>query len=282
MLPPPTLWKELARWLDRVNGGARGISTIRPHPRHTYIGYPLSQALFRQSDRNRLSYLFDRLGFEPHGGTDETRPTAAELVANYRLWAPSKTNLSPGAQLLAKDETFIGLLEDILVDALARWDGSLRGRQGERRARFVVALEVGLHFAVGFIAQRPEGFPVEFITPDLDPPGCLKSTVPGWYNQSRVELTESRLKEGFEAPQNGFALEYRPSEVVPLQETLEVGCWTSVRSVSAGRPHYVLAALSAQERLEQFLHAHAEVGWAQDRRSRLLPSGWLLYRGHRH
>jgi len=57
----PVLWRQLEWWLDVHHRGALGHSTIREHHFYTKIGFALSQALFRESDRRQLSEFYRSL-----------------------------------------------------------------------------------------------------------------------------------------------------------------------------------------------------------------------------
>ena len=55
----------LDEWLTLHKGHFRGVSTISAHPQPAHVGYPLSQVLFRQSDRRQLTRFFRMYGLRP-------------------------------------------------------------------------------------------------------------------------------------------------------------------------------------------------------------------------
>ena len=65
-IPVVNMWRDLHEWLGE-RAGAAGISTIRDHPELTRIGFPLSQALIRRSDRAALTRFFEALDIRNAG-----------------------------------------------------------------------------------------------------------------------------------------------------------------------------------------------------------------------
>ena len=60
------LWAALNEWLERLEGN-RGLPTAAPVG-HVHVGLPMSQALVRRTDRERLSAMFVlSAGLAPHG-----------------------------------------------------------------------------------------------------------------------------------------------------------------------------------------------------------------------
>ncbi len=58
------LWGSLNSWLERLEGN-RGLPTAYADG-HAHIGLPLSQALVRETDRDKFSELFASYGLTPH------------------------------------------------------------------------------------------------------------------------------------------------------------------------------------------------------------------------
>src|SRR6266540_4111863 len=149
----PMMWRHLDWWLDYQKRGRLGASTIGEHYFYVNIGYALSQALFRESDRQQLTQFFRWLGLRPG---DSIGP--AELLSYYRAWAPG-SNLSRGARTMAQDAHFAEQLERILTLAFGAWDGRVRDEAGRRAAEIVITLCLGTRPTMGLAAECPEGFP---------------------------------------------------------------------------------------------------------------------------
>lgn len=110
-------WKDLDAWLQRSEG-SRGISTIVEHPRLKKIGYPLSQALVRESDRRTLRQFFKR------AGVDRRPVPGKELAAALVNWATDgRSGLSARFRSLIAAPGERALLARILEAEAQAWDG---------------------------------------------------------------------------------------------------------------------------------------------------------------
>ena len=71
------LWGSLTEWLEAVEGN-RGLPTAYTET-HAHIGLPLSQALVRHTDRQRLEDLFVLNGLAPHSSLPAWRWTSSSM-----------------------------------------------------------------------------------------------------------------------------------------------------------------------------------------------------------
>jgi len=270
----PWLWQQLAKWLDGVQQGGLGKSTITPHPTWTVIGYSLSQALFRRSDRDKLFRFFQWFGLKPGSAFD-----ARELLAYYRLWTVN-SNLSAGAKRMAEDPGFEPQLLNLLDDLAKSWDGGTIDELGRREAQIHVALDFSEQ-ALGtlwLLAERPGRTPEEVEVRDGGgDPIRLRSQHAGWFDQDLITLKTGSLDRGLALTGEGLSLKLTPSPVYVLAEDDSVGFYTSQSKTESRREYFVLAKADLENRLDAYLTRHAAAGWQAHRPSNL-PTGWLARR----
>ena len=121
------LWGSLNYWLDVVQRGKRGIGTAFSIGTQKHIGFPLSQALIRSTDRKKLPRLFRKKGFSAFESVVESdmEPVLDEWVnaeehtfGSFR--APSKPFKRLWEQAEAKEK-----ICTVVCRELESWDGSV-------------------------------------------------------------------------------------------------------------------------------------------------------------
>lgn len=267
----PGLWEQLKWWLDTENEGRLGRCTVEKDPWWTIIGYALSQALFRESDRQQLTELFRRIGLEP--GEDIE---SEELLQRFKAWAPGSP-LSEGAKHMAADARYNDRLSGILADEASRWDGVLRDERGRKIGALVLAYEPSPRPVYTIAAERPAGFPSDASYGTNGFERRLTESVDGWYGE--VWPLEPRwLDEGLRLDAGAFVLQYRPAPVVPLARNRVLGCWASVVRIEPGEKYIVLADHAHSAPVESFLSDHALDEWKRAEAA-FAPPGWTLFTG---
>jgi hypothetical protein len=274
-------WTDLNEWLER-NEGELGLPTARSHPWFRHIGYPLSQCLLRNTDRQKLPDFFHWEGLSP--GEDVS---SEELVPRLKLWATRTTctfSEHGRAILSSGDDRLIRQAAEMVVAELKLWDGGSIDTEGRRSARIELRLEVrrgGRLFKCELCPQAPDGFPeglyqAESVSVDL-------ARLPGanWFEPLLDELLEETLLSGLVIRKDQYALQFRPTPVIPLREHIELGGWVSCGRVNMSERHIVLCGGDHRERIEDYLTKHAESGWEQAPGSQGLPSGWICFRNVR-
>ena len=121
------LWGSLNYWLDTVHNGQYGVGTAHSIGNHKHVGYPLSQALIRSTDRKKLPRLFRRNGFPAFSSVIENdiEPIINEWVSadehafgSYK--APSKPFIRLWEQFDAREK-----MCTLICRELESWDGSV-------------------------------------------------------------------------------------------------------------------------------------------------------------
>jgi len=270
----PWLWQQLAKWLDRVQGGRLGKSAITEHPSLKLIGYSLSQALFRRSDRDKLFRFFQWFGLKP-GATFDPR----ELLAYYRVWIVN-SNLSAGAKRMAQDSGFEPQLLSLLDDLAKSWDGGTIDELGRREGQIHVALDFSEEplGALWLLAERPRRIPAEVELRDSGGNQLrLRGEHDGWFDGDLITLKAGNLDKGVALTGDGLSLKLTPSPVYVLAEEDSVGFYTSQSKTETRREYFVLAKADLEDRLDAYLTRHASAGW-QAHRPANLPLGWVARR----
>jgi hypothetical protein len=267
----PGLWQQLTWWLDDHHQGRFGRSTVEDDPWWTIIGYALSQALFRESDRQHLTDLFRKIGLVPQ---EQANPR--ELLQYFKAWAPGSP-LSPGAKHMAADERYDERLTAILVDEASRWDGVLRDERGRKLGSLVLAYEPTPRPTYMIAAERPLGFPEQAAFVGNGASRLLTASIEGWYRET-WPLDQEWLTHGLRLEADELVLAYRPTPVVPLARNRVLGCWASVSRVEPGEKYVVLVDKRYAEAVETFLCNHARDEWKREADA-FAPPSWVLFTG---
>lgn len=272
----PWLWTELKSWLNALNHGDFGISTIIGNENFANIGYALSQALFRTADRQRLTHFFQWIDLKPGEAI-----AAAELLALFRSWAPRRSGVHSGVLKMAESEMFADQLAGILETEAHHWDGGLRDEAGRSLGRILVGAQLFPKPKLALIAQCPSGFPDQATFVARGGRSLtLSKAADGWYGEIPVDsaFVVEALRTGLKLESGGFALEYKADRVVPLAENTDVGYWASTRQVHPGDPHWILADRQLSNEVASYLQRHAQTGWGLYERAEVLAPGWTLFR----
>lgn len=267
-----SLWGHLAWWLNDYKAGNLGLSSVPAHPNPAYIGYALSQALFRSSDRQRLTHFFLALDLAPQASIE-----AAELLTYFRAWS-QRSHLSPGAREMARRDEYKEVLAGILMAEWKRWDGSLRDERGRRLGQILISLDLYLRPRLAFVAERPRGFPAQarFDFGEARGGVALSAATDDFYSELPFEVSANALDTGLRAQFEGFALGLTSGPIVPFRQHKGLGCWASVRQLVPGEQHWVLAREDHAAMIRDYLREAAMAG-AREAQG-VAPKGWTFFR----
>ncbi|WP_141823321.1 hypothetical protein [Humibacillus xanthopallidus] len=219
------MWRELHDWMCRSDGEF-GISTVRSHPHWTNIGYPLSQALVRASDKALLTRFFAAIGVADRGV-----PAEAALLSYLRLWAVRHQTLSDTLRTALEDESLSAMLAPIIAGLAASWDGHVVTPEGRRHldVRLVLDLDDWQGQWVLAGAMQPAGMALsgrvggrECSTPVKPPAFGQYATLAG-----APVPTGAAVEEGFRLHGDGVTAEFHASRLVALRQDAEAGGWVS-------------------------------------------------------
>jgi hypothetical protein len=284
------LWRSLTDWLELLEGN-RGLPTAFAAG-HAHIGLPLSQALVRHTDRERLHHAFELYGLAPHSSLPPAEMEA--LLGEWMSRTPCPASNS-FERLWKHHKSARDRIIEVARYELESWDGVADARDSGsprtsdtvrllavRRGFPRVRLDLGLA-----VPARTGGSTdlLDLLDPDDDVVGEVDfvATSSGWLtlaDPASVEaasmlMGETRLRRrGSE-----LTLRRRPRRLVPLRHDDLLQSFLEVERVSLGEEHMLLAHVDVCLQLDPILAESARPGFRCLRELVGLPSGWALYEG---
>ncbi|MER6110656.1 hypothetical protein [Streptomyces hirsutus] len=268
------MWQRLASWQHRW-GTYRGICTIPspadlPH-NQARIGYALSQAVLRGTDRQLLPKFFEAV--RQHHRTAWPLPGAV-LVEYLEKWGQAYS-FSPEFLRAVRHPEFRPLVEKILANFANVWDGSpYFVGQGIPRAELLVRFESR---KLGWLAKLSRPGEAEYELSGGVRMRRLGET--GYYALDGLKLPDDRsLRAGVQLAGEGIVVGRPASSLVLLRQNNDLDCLTSVDRFVPGEQHMLLAAPEAQRDVETVLDRAASPG-IEPKRGWLswMPEGWSLH-----
>jgi hypothetical protein len=281
-------WGTLNAWLTDFDG-RRGLPTAYALG-HRYVGLPISQALVRRGDRERLVTFFQQFGFSP--GV-EVPPAELEQVLDvwmHQVPCPATRNLE---RLWAKADARSRIAQTASV-ALAGWDGRVRESDeagGARGGRISLALEIGgfptKRFRLGVLvfAPQPDVAREVAVVSDGEPTSVsLAPAIPGALALGQsAEIDAENLLEGvlrLRDPLSAAELVRRPRRLVVFRQDQLSMRWLETEQVLLGDDVTLVAHEALEGDLTRILEAIARPGWEVVRAGyRGLPERWIVVRG---
>jgi len=274
------MWRGLHGWIE-AQDGAIGASTIRDHPHLQRIGYPLSQALVRQSDRMALTRFFQALDVTP-GAVPDARVIAAALD----IWTAAAQNRLSEAFMRALGDADLRSLLAVVVEAHAQaWDGRVLTSEGKQRIEIRLSIDIDA-WKTRWLFPVPPGGPdtLTVLEPSSDREVSL-TTVTGldYYSvQGSPAVTPELLSSGLRLRGKEFTAEFPPSPVLFLSPDAQTGAWTSVPGMLPFEEHLVAISAPHITEFRQVLTQAAVDGWRLlPQRGSVLLSGYALFQGVR-
>lgn len=274
------MWRGLHSWIEAQEGTV-GISTIRDQPHLQRIGYPLSQALVRQSDRMALTRFFQALDLSPG-----CPPDVEAILSALDIWTAAVQNRLSEAFMHALDDTDIRPLLAAVVEALAQaWDGRVLTNDGKQRIDIRLGIDIDA-WQVRWLFPIPPGGPeaLSVLAPDSDLEVDL-TTVTGldyYAVQGSPEVSPELLLSGMRLRGTEFTAEFSRASVIFLRPDPQTGAWSSVTGMLPFEEHLVAISGAHTRGFQQLLRDAAAEGWRliPQRGSVLLP-GFALFQNVR-
>jgi hypothetical protein len=260
------LWTRLAEWISE---SSRGTPTISTHPFFKNVGFPVSQCVFPERDRQRLPDFFRAFDLEPNEEHD-----ADELLFLLRAWARPGCGLTESTlRALAAGDGWDAILATIVAAEYEDWDGSAKDERGFRRIEIVTRAVLSLggrQLELRLFPRRPDGFPETVRTNT----GELHELSEAFYQAIPAERTAKALERGLTliAPSESF--HYAPRPVVPLHEDPDLGGWVSCRRIRLDEPLMMLVRAPFERDVLAYLGQCGERGTVSTPTG--IPAGWGL------
>jgi hypothetical protein len=258
-------WRLLRDWAQQ-NEGRIGRLLIPADPRPAYVGFPISQAVWRQADSDHLA----RLLWEEHGevllgaGPRDIEASARNLVVDREL-------LPARARRVFVDESLADVRERVLAD-ITELPPPPETEAGQavraRRVEIILRGTAGPRLNPTFVIPRDPRWPatVQAVTGTGAPVSAVAPPhVPGYYLLDGIFVDDRSLTEGFSLVSEYGRWVFEASEFVVLAAHPELGLATT--------------RLGPDERAVLLARAN-DVGLAPRIRPAAdpsLPAGWVRY-----
>ncbi|UJP40258.1 hypothetical protein [Cellulomonas palmilytica] len=270
------MWQGLDEYLRRHP--EHGESTIPERPRLTIIGYPMSQALVRRSDRAVLTQFFSRLRL----GTQRDMPRDL-VLANLRLWASRPRGFSEPFVRAINSADLEPLVIPIVLSLLHSWDGQVLGPEGRTQvaARLVIDPD---RWSSSWVVQAAADIGDTF-TGTIDRRSVevqvLRSEGASYAPLEGLPSTPGSLcRSGFELRGDQATVVARGARLVFFAEDPALGAWLSRGSMSPYEEHIVAASADISSSFREALETAADPGWREVRQRPESPLlvGYVIYR----
>lgn len=277
-IPVADMWRELHEWLGWRKGSS-GVSTIRDHPELTRIGFPLSQALIRRSDRAVLTRFFDALDIRTAGV-----PDADPLTEYLRLWAARPRGLSEGFRRALADDALHSLLMPLISGLAVSWDGRVITTEGLPRAQVAIVVDIDRWTARWALLSAPDAG-TDVLRGQVDGAEVDITVTPDPYSRlaqvsGAPPVTGSALRAGFRLRGASQVAELPATRAMVLAEDPDAGGWLSAPAIRPFTEHLIVASAEFSGEVQRVLQQAADAGWrvVQQAASRPLLSGFAIFR----
>jgi hypothetical protein len=191
-------WLALRRWAH-ANRDRVGRLLVPDDPYPAYVGYPISQALWRQSDTDLLAAaLWDELGESfPRTLPSDLNDLARYLVLHRAIVPPRARRIFASDEMHEVQER---LLESI-VEQPPPPDTPAGQAVRARRVHMLVRARPGPELHLAFVAPRDARWPRSLSAVDADGQPYLARSpegVDGYYLIGDLQPTDTLLHEGFQ------------------------------------------------------------------------------------
>lgn len=285
------LWASLNEWLVRLEGN-RGLPTAEAVG-FAHVGLPMSQALVRRMDRERMGAMFASAGLAPHGSVP--LDLMERLLDEWLSQVPC-----PATKALHRswrDGEVRERIASVACQVLEAWDGpddadasaSASGLNVDTlRMRALVRTFPSRRLDLTLLVPAGGGQQVE-IGHLLDRDGSsiaaldLVPAASGWLtpaDDSGLEMA-SVLAGQVEIQRDGAARPFRrrPRRLVPLTHDPMLSAFVETERVQLGEEAVLLAHSELVGPLDELLSRSARPGYRSTTDIPGLPAGWRLYDG---
>lgn len=253
----PPMWISLVSWLDGQPDLGKLAFPKRPTPAR--IGYSLSQAIVRGSDRARISSFFDAIGLEP--GSD---PPAEQLLRLLRLWAQRDRGLTRRFLAALDSPEAVALVLPTLMNIASAWDGNVVTTSGRRFLRFRLALDLDEWTATWELPVQ-EGLETDslvFSDGSVVAMTRLDSGSRFYELSGPVPTVRSTIGSRMEASgDTSFAL-YNPKDVTVLAYDLREARWIEVPGIEPFVECILVIAADRYSEVQAILREAADTKWS--------------------
>lgn len=266
-------WDLLAEW---VNSNSRfGTFPLVPIGRLRRIGYSLTQAVVRATDRARLTAFFDAIDLDP-----ENVPSEAELLKALQIWATRERGLSPRFLELLRGDDARQLLMPTLMSLASRWDRRVVEATGRRLLPILLALDLEDAHAEWVIPTR-KGVRDETLTSDTF--GSIEISQPEYGSlydlSSALPDVSATIDKRFTFLGESSTAVHRPKPVYVLAFDEFASKWVEVGGIEPFDEHVLAVGPSMAQQLGEVIRQAADTGWRPVRQpqTHVIVRGYTIY-----
>lgn len=282
------LWSSLNSWLE-YNEGERGIPTAFALG-FAHVGLPVSQAILRATDRERVREFFDDYGFAPRSHLAQKDMEA--LLGEWIGRSPSPA--SHALQGLWRRTQSRGRIVEAACALLESWDGSTSssnpvGVVGARRSAQIQAIALRRTFptrALELNFTGPSSDPDASTLDLIDSDGATQRSLaiepfserrwrlaePGQMDPRTILDGQLRLRDS-----TGLTMERRPRRMVAMSHDDLLQVFYEVERVPLGEATLILCKEELASIVASALSIIARPGFTRDSELAGLPPGWALF-----
>lgn len=253
------MWESLQRWVVRKFGEA-AAATIKSDPRFPRIGYPLSQAIIRDSDRSTLTRLFKAMDL-----LSEPFPDEVEILGALDIWTTSARNrlTSSGMRALTDGETR-PLLGDLVSAYAKNWDGEVLVPDGDIRVELRLCLNID-EWSAEWIFIKSSVLPDRQISLySTNGRKIVLESDPGselFLTSNRIGVNSTDVELGQKFAGDGYSAEFAGSEIVFFAPDANTDGCTSVFDLTPHTDYLVAVHTRRLDEFRQYLDQVAVEGW---------------------
>jgi hypothetical protein len=284
------LWDSLNDWLEMLEGN-RGLPTAVALG-HEHIGYPLSQALVRQTDRERFGDMFALNSLPPRGSLPpfDMETLIAEWMARRPCPASNTLEKLWGSSAEARER-----ITDLACATLEVWDGSsaigsnaLPAKSPVDLVRVRAALRSfpseKLDISLVIPARSVESVETVEVRDSSDECLGVLELVPaasGYLQLADPEAIDVSSLLGGEVhlrrPNQSQPMRRRPRRVVPMRHEALLQAFVECERVQLGEDSLLLVREVITPMADKVLAAVARPGFTRIKQLPGLPEGWTAY-----
>lgn len=277
-----SFWGSLNGWLQSL-GGRRGTPTASQVGGHRYVGIPLSQALIRRAERQRMLRFFTDMGLPARASIPES-----ELERLFSFWIERDPSPSPPLARLWARDSHRPRVREALKASLEIWDGRAEATTsaGDSRGRIRLTLSYSTFprrrfslGALGFFDQAAKPRSARIISAPGQPSVDLVPAIPGALAVGEGidsgHLLESALT--IEDDLTGQCSERLPGRLVIFRYDEASALWVETEGVLVGEELRLACRNDLFGALSRVLATSARPGWTELPTETVgVPDGWRI------
>ncbi|WP_157788908.1 hypothetical protein [Rhodococcus rhodochrous] len=265
-----SFWELLANWVK--NDSRFESFPLVAMSRLRRIGYSLTQAVVRATDRARLTAFFDAIALDPENVPDE-----GELLRALRIWAARERGLSSRFVEILRGNDARQLLMPTLMSLASRWDKRVVEATGRNLLSVLLALDLDDAHAEWVVPVRKE---VQHETLTSDAFGSIEISQPDYGSlyelSTALPAVSATIDRKFSFSGEFSIAVHRPKPVYVLTFDELAGKWVECGGIEPFDEHVIAVASSVAQQVGEVIRQAADTDWRVVRQ----PQTHVILRGY--